>query len=285
MEYRLQRADGEYRWVLDRGAPRFELDCAFAGFIGSCVDITEIKAAREVAEKSARAVARANEQTERFLFATSHDLREPVRMVATYATLLTNEHSEVLSEEGRQLLAFVREGAGRLNQMVEGLNQFLAVRQRRPSPNPVSVLTALASASDTLRPMLAANGATLDIQGAEDLWVLGDPVQLGRVFLNLLANAVKFRSERPLTIEVTARRVGDRVEVQVRDNGIGFDEAHAERIFEMFQRLVSRDYEGNGIGLAICREIIELHGGRIGARSRPGEGATFTFTLPGTAPR
>ncbi|HEY8945899.1 MAG TPA: PAS domain S-box protein, partial [Polyangiaceae bacterium] len=84
MEYRLQRADGEYRWVLDRGAPRFELDGAFAGFIGSCVDITEIKAAREVAEKSARAVARANEQTERFLFATSHDLREPVRMVATY---------------------------------------------------------------------------------------------------------------------------------------------------------------------------------------------------------
>jgi PAS domain S-box-containing protein len=278
MEYRLQRADGVFRWLLDRGAPRYEVDGTFAGYIGSCVDITEIKEARQAVERNAESVARANQQIERFLFAASHDLQEPVRMVRNYAELLSAEHAADLPQQGRDFLGFMQDGAQRLSQMVEGLSAFLSVRHSELGLRPVRLDELVQMAQTDLRLLLNEQQATIEVEAGE-LLLLADPALLVRVFSNLLANALKFRSALPLVIRVRGELQSDGALVSVSDNGIGFDPAHGARIFEMFQRLVPRSYPGSGIGLAICREIVELHGGRIWANGEPGRGAVFSFKV------
>ncbi|MGC4093920.1 MAG: PAS domain-containing sensor histidine kinase [Polyangiaceae bacterium] len=279
MEYRLQRADGAYRWILDRGAPRFEADGSFAGYIGSCVDITELKEARERAERDARSIAIVNQQIERFLFATSHDLREPVRMVLSYSDLLQDEGHAVLSKRGQEFLGFVREGAVRLTHMVQGLNDFMAVRHTRVDMRDVTARAVLELALHDVRLALEESSAKLEQRGL-GLALRADPPQLARVLQNLLLNAIRYAGDAPPRIVVEARTHNERALLTVSDSGIGFAPEHAARIFEMFQRLVSRDHAGSGVGLAVCREIVELHGGKIWATSEPGKGAVFHISLP-----
>lgn len=283
MEYRLKRADGTYRWILDRGAPRFEEDGSFAGYIGSCVDITDIKEARERAERDAAAIAKVNQQIERFLFATSHDLREPVRMVSSYTQLLEEESREVLSRRGLEFLTFVREGAARLSHMVEGLNDFLSVRRSALNRQRVAVSDVLDMAVADVRLALAESGATIERHGLA-LPVELDPQLFARVFQNLIMNAVRYAGSSPPRIVIRAQLREQEPMITVSDSGIGFSQEHARRIFEMFQRLLPRDQAGSGVGLAVCREIVELHGGKIWATSAPGEGATFHILLPSAAP-
>lgn len=279
MEYRLQRADGAYRWILDRGAPRFEPDGSFAGYIGSCVDITEIKEARERAERDALAIARVNQQIERFLFATSHDLREPVRMVASYTQLLEEESRAALSQRGLEFLGFVREGASRLRHMVEGLNDFLSVRRTALDRRSVSLNEVLELALADVRLALNESHANIERHGLE-LSVPLDARLFARVFQNLLMNAIRYAGDAPPRVVVEAQAQSDSVLLSVADSGIGFAQEHATRIFEMFQRLLPRDQAGSGVGLAVCREIVELHGGKIRASSERGKGAVFQITLP-----
>lgn len=279
MEYRLQRADGAYRWILDRGAPRAEPDGSFAGYIGSCVDITEIKEARERAERDAAAIARVNQQIERFLFATSHDLREPMRMVSTYAQLLEEESGETLSQRGREFLGFVREGASRMRHMVEGLNAFLTVRGTPVHKRHVTLNEVLAVSLGDVRLALSESGGSIERRGL-DLVVPVDVQLFARVLQNLLMNSIRYAGAGPPRVVISARAEGNRALVAVSDSGIGFSAEHAGRIFEMFQRLLPRGQSGSGVGLAVCREIVELHGGKIWATSVPGEGATFHMLLP-----
>ncbi|MFZ5893445.1 MAG: sensor histidine kinase [Myxococcota bacterium] len=279
MEYRLQRADGAYRWLLDRGTPRFEEDGSFAGYIGSCVDITEIKEARERTERDARAIASVNQQIERFLFATSHDLREPVRMVSSYSELLEDEGRAVLSQRGQEFLGFVREGASRLKHMVDALNEFMSVRRTAINARRVSVKQVLELALGDVRLAAEESGAVIEQRGLE-LKLFVDPELLARVLQNLLMNSIRYAGESVPRIVVAARSQEDKALITVSDSGIGFAPEHASRIFEMFQRLVGRERAGIGVGLAVCREIVELHGGKIWATSHPGRGATFYVLLP-----
>jgi PAS domain S-box-containing protein len=278
MEYRLRRADGAYRWILDRGAPRFETDGSFAGYIGSCVDITDIKEARERAERDAEAIAKVNQQIERFLFATSHDLREPVRMVSTYTELLEEEGKGALSRRGLEFLGFLREGASRLSHMVEGLNEFLSVRRTALNRRRVTLSEVLDMAVADVRLALTESRASLERHGLE-LNVDLDPQLFARVLQNLLMNAIRYAGDAPPKIIVRARLEEEQVRLTVADCGIGFAQEHAARIFEMFQRLLPRDRAGSGVGLAVCREIVELHGGKIWASSEPGKGAIFQISL------
>jgi PAS domain S-box-containing protein len=224
------------------------------------------------------ALARSNEELEQFAFVASHDLQEPLRKVAGFCQLLQRRYSEKLGPEGAQYVASAVEGSLRMRNLIADLLAFARIgREERPFAE-VDVAEVVADTVATLQPVIAESGGKVS-------WgrlprVQGDRVDLGRLFQNLLSNALKFRSERPPLVRIEARRAGPLWEFTVADNGIGIDPAFQDRLFVVFQRLHGRGrYPGTGIGLAICKKIAARHGGRIWVESRPGEGSTFHFTV------
>lgn len=279
MEYRLRRRDGAYRWILDRGAPRYLDNGAFAGFIGSCVDITERREAEQRTRDTAADLARANLYMEQLLYAASHDLREPIRMVGAFLDLLRQHLADRLDAQAREYIDFADEGAQRMKALVNGLLDLSQTRVRAPALCEVAVADIVAEAVRDLNGLIRECGATIEC--GELPSVQADPALLRSLLHNLLGNAIKFRGERPPRIAVGARRNADEWIFSVRDNGIGFEPEYAEAVFETFRRLHNREtYPGNGLGLALAREIVIRHGGRTWAKGIPGEGAEFFFTLP-----
>jgi PAS domain S-box-containing protein len=279
MEYRLLRHDGQYRWLLDRGSPRWTPSGEFAGFIGSCVDITDRIEAEHATRKLAVELRRSNEYMEKLLYASSHDLREPMRMVAIYVEMLERHLAGALDDEAKRYMSFAREGAVRMRRMVDDLLSFASLRRAEPRMERVSL-------SDLMRSMLQDLGPAIVDARAEVVvdelpTVRGDPALLQSLFSNLLNNALKFRGDEPARVHVRAvRKAGEHV-LCVADKGIGFEQELADRAFEMFQRLHPRDrYPGSGIGLALAKDIAERHGGRIWAESAPRAGACFYVSLP-----
>lgn len=279
MEYRLRRHDGEYRWMLDRGAPRYSQAGRFEGFIGSCVDITDRRSAEERARRIAGELERANADMERLLYAASHDLREPIRMVTSFLGLLEVKHSDQLDDGGHECLRFAMDGAHRMKEMVTGLLDYARVRQHGLEREQVELRPLLDQVLLDLRVAITDAQATIDI--GELPTVRGDATRLRQVFQNILSNAIKFRGDVAPHVRVSAEARDGMWELSVADNGIGFDPRYAARVFQMFQRLHSRErYPGSGIGLAIVHEIIEMHGGSIRAESAPGVGTNVRFLLP-----
>jgi PAS domain S-box-containing protein len=279
MEYRLRRHDGEYRWLLDRGVPRFSVDGTFVGFIGSCVDITDRIAAERAARDLARDLGRANQQMEQLLYAASHDLHEPIRMVTSFLELLERHSGGALDDKALRYLRFAREGGIRMGGLVDGLLTIARARSAKPALQPVDTRKLVDLVLGDLASAVAECGAQVNI--GELPIVTGDPALLRSLLQNLLSNAIKFRSEAPPTIRIAAERRGDEWEFSVQDNGIGFRSEDAPRVFELFRRLHPRaERPGNGIGLALAREIVLRHGGRIWARSEVGKGATLSFSVP-----
>ena len=281
MEYRLRRHDGEYRWILDRGAPRFTPAGEFAGFIGSCVDITDRIRAEQETRELADDLQRANSYMEQLLYATSHDLREPIRMVLAFLDRLDQRLGEGLDREARTSVRFAREGATRMRAVVDGLVEFARARQIRRVTTEIDVDALVRGVVEELSPAIEQTRGQIEIEPMPHLQ--GDRLQLHRVFQNLLSNALKFHGENPPSVRVSAERQGDEWIFCVADQGIGFEPEYGEKIFGIFQRLHSQDrFPGAGIGLAIAKDIVERHGGRIWARSRLGEGARFYFSLEGS---
>jgi signal transduction histidine kinase len=194
-------------------------------------------------------------------------------------------YSEMLTQrlrhdpDARQLAENIRDGAAGMRKLVRELLAYARLDRRAAEPEPVALDDALREAVDSLAGPIQDAGAEIE---AEPLpVVMGDPPRLVQLLQNLLTNAIKFTTEDTPRVEVTARGAGDMVIVSVRDNGIGLDPSKTEVIFRPFHRLHGADrYAGTGIGLAVCQKIVDQHGGRIWAESRPGEGATFSFTLP-----
>jgi light-regulated signal transduction histidine kinase (bacteriophytochrome) len=244
---------------------------------------------REAAERSRGEAAlratveeltRTNRELEQFAYVASHDLQEPLRMVRAYAGLLADRYGTALDDKGCQYLAFVREGAGRMTLLIEDLLQYSRLGSRLSRQSSVDLAACASEAVRSLAGMIQENDARILLDPLPP--VKGDPTLLTQVFLNLLSNALKFRSDRRPEIRLGCRDIAGEKAVFVQDNGIGLDPGNAARIFEIFQRLHPRErYPGTGIGLCICRKIVESHGGRIWVESAPGEGSTFLFTLPG----
>ncbi|NUP06577.1 MAG: PAS domain S-box protein [Polyangiaceae bacterium] len=282
MEYRLRRHDGEYRWLLDHGTPRFS-EGAFIGFIGSCIDITD----RRRAEHATRAVAKelelATSHMEQLLYAASHDLHEPIRMVTNFLELLRRRAGPSLDETSLRYIEFAREGGSRMASLVEGLLAFSRTRSGTSTFEDVDTRRVVDVVIQDLACAITENDARIDV---EELPVIkGDPALLRSLFHNLLGNAIKFRSDEGPKIRVAAHRHANEWLFSVHDNGIGFRQEDATRVFEMFRRLNPRaERPGNGIGLALAREIVHRHKGEIWARSELGRGATFSFTLADEKP-
>ena len=243
----------------------------------------------EVVQRYAADLRESNRDLKRFADALSHDLREPVRMVEIFLELLQKECGGQLDDRARQFLDYAVESAGRTRAMVGGLLDLSRVQSRGRALAEVDTGKVLDLTLLALTGMIHERGAEVTRDPLPR--VRADAAQLGQVFQNLIANGIKFQKDGVPRVHVSARRLSPSAEedqeahgiwcFSVQDNGVGFDSGEAGHIFEIFKRLHTEDeYPGLGIGLALCKRIVERHGGRIWAESEPGAGATFFFTLP-----
>jgi light-regulated signal transduction histidine kinase (bacteriophytochrome) len=271
--------EGAQRVYLNTKFPLFSESGEILGLGGIWTDITEQKQLSETLQIKNVDLERSNKELEQFAYVASHDLQEPLRMVSSYMQLLESRYKDKLDDDAKEFIDFAVDGAARMQRLIQDLLAFSRVGTRGKEPEIVDSSQSVAEALRNLKVRIEENGATVNAAGLPVVFV--DRNQLTQVFQNLIGNAVKFKGEKPPVVDITARDQGELFEFTVSDNGIGFDQKHADRIFTIFQRLNSREqYEGTGIGLSICKKIVERHGGKIWAESSVGQGATFRFTLP-----
>ncbi|HVS11625.1 MAG TPA: CHASE domain-containing protein [Planctomycetota bacterium] len=284
-EVRLRRAaDGEWRWHLARALPMRGRSGAIVRWFGTYTDIDDQKRAAEELSRHARELASTNAELEQFAYVASHDLQEPLRMVVSYTQLLARRYRGRLDPKADEFIEFAVDGATRMQRLIRDLLAYSRAGSSARPLLPTDSGRALQEALANLRLAVAESGAEVT-HGAMPT-VPADLPQLTQVFQNLLANAIKFCRGTAPCVHIEAALSGAQWIFSVRDNGIGIEPEYHERIFQMFQRLNSReDFPGSGIGLAICRKIVERHGGRIWFESQPGEGSTFSFSIPAAAPR
>jgi PAS domain S-box-containing protein len=276
----LRRDGGEFPVEMTISTMRIEESVIFSAFIH---DISDRIRAKEELERTADELRRSNGDLEQFAYIASHDLQEPLRMVASYTQLLERRYAAQLDDTAREFIGYAVDGAKRMQQFITGLLRYSRVATDPRVLDVVNLQEAFDVAIANLRIAIQESGATVEARAMPV--VQGDPRQLGQLFQNLIGNALKFRKPGVAPrVDVWAEREGDFWRVSVRDNGIGLDPRFSERVFIIFQRLHTREeYEGTGLGLAICKKIVERHGGRIWVESKEGEGATFFFTLPAAA--
>jgi len=306
VEYRFKRAsDGVYRWHLGRAMPMRDESGNITKWFGTCTDIDDQKRAQQelqrsheelenrVAERTAE-LARANQSQTRLLvelersngelqdFASvaSHDLQEPLRKIQAFGDRLKTRCEADLSDDGKLYLDRMQDAARRMGILILDLLELARVTSKAQPFAPVDLSEIAGEVVSDLELRLEQSGGKIELGALPT--IDADRLQMRQLMQNLLANALKFRNLDALPIvRVESETVGDKCRLTISDNGIGFDDKHAERIFTMFQRLHGRDaYEGTGIGLAIVKKIVERHGGEISAHSGEGQGATFVVTLP-----
>ncbi len=243
------------------------------------VEIGERRHAEIVLQRQTEALQRSNAELEQLAYVASHDLQEPLRMVGSYLQLLERRYKDRLDEDAHDFIGFAVDGAQRMQALINDLLSYSRVGTRPHPVEPVDCNALMDVVLRTLRVAIEESGAT--VQYSELPTLPADASQLTQLLQNLVGNAIKFRGETPPVVQVSAERQGDNWQFAVRDNGIGIAPEYFERIFVLFQRLHGRrSYAGTGIGLAICKKIVERHGGRIWVESQPGAGTTFRFTLP-----
>jgi signal transduction histidine kinase len=224
-------------------------------------------------------LARSNAELERFAYVASHDLREPLRTITGFLGLLSRRHRDRLDDDGREFVDMAVDGAKRMDRLIADLLEFSRAGRRETEPEAIDVGAAWGVAVRNLGAAIAESGA--EVTAGPLPTVLADRGEMVQVLQNLLGNAIKYRNGHPPHIHAAAVRRGEEWEISVSDDGPGVDPRHHERIFVLLHRLHSRDdVEGTGIGLAICKKIVERHGGRIWVESEEGHGARFAFTLP-----
>jgi light-regulated signal transduction histidine kinase (bacteriophytochrome) len=240
--------------------------------------------ARQRAEENLKRVARqlelSNNELRQFAQVVSHDLHEPLRMVTSYCQLLRRRYQGRLDSDGDEFLAFAMDGATRMQELLDDLLAYTRVGTQGRPLTPTDCSAVLTSVLANLKISIEETGALVTHDPLPT--VRGDAPQLVQLLQNLIGNAIKFRGPEPPRVHVSGEQQGDHWRFSVRDNGIGIDPAQAERIFVIFQRLhTPQEYAGTGMGLAICKKIVERHHGRIWVESQPGKGSVFCFTLPG----
>jgi PAS domain S-box-containing protein len=282
IEYRFKRSDGRWIWshsyetVFSRHP-----DGSVCQYIGTFIDVTARKQAEEALQDYSEQLKRSNEALEDFAFIASHDLREPLRKVQAFGDALRARYSQDLDERGRDYVERMYQAVERMNSMLDGLLAYSRVTTRGQAFKQVDLHRLATEVLSDLEISIRQTRGQVELQ---ELPVIdADPVQIRQLFQNLIGNALKYhRPGVPPRVTVSSTRTSpDQIEISVRDNGAGFDMAFAGCLFQPFHRLHNRSvYAGTGMGLAICRKIVERHGGSIAGRSVPGEGSVFAVILP-----
>lgn len=246
------------------------------------MEIVERRRAESVLAQQSAELARSNSELEQFAYVASHDLQEPLRMVGSYVQLLERNYKKLFDAKGEEYIAYAVDGAKRMQVLINDLLAFSRVGNQGNDFALTDCAAVVGLAINNLQKAIQESGATITCDPLPI--VLADNVQLLQLFQNLLANAIKFRAEQPPEIHITVKHTGGDWQFAVKDNGIGIEPRHFARIFLIFQRLHNRRlYPGTGVGLAICKKIVDRHGGTIWPASEPGRGTTFFFTLPDTS--
>jgi PAS domain S-box-containing protein len=291
IEYRLKGKQGDFRWYLTRALPVRDRSGAITRWLGTCTDIDERKQTEERLRLSAETLLRNNRELEEFASVASHDLQEPLRKVQAFVGCLRDEQADTLNVEGREYLDRIQNAAARMATLVSDLLEISRLSSKGTPFVPVDLNAVVKEVLSDLEPRLAQTSGRVEVMDLPT--IASDPVQMRQLFQNLIGNALKFhKRDRAPIVRVSAEiidgagmngrpQAGGACQISVADNGIGFDEKYLTKVFTIFQRLHGRgEYEGTGIGLAICRKIVERHGGVITARSQLGQGATFIVTMP-----
>jgi light-regulated signal transduction histidine kinase (bacteriophytochrome) len=270
VERLIRRPDGEERFRM-RILPYRTIDGVIDGVVITFVDVTNEMRVKE-------ALSRMNDDLKQFAYAASHDLQEPLRMVIGYTQLLAKEYGDRLEERGTQYIRYSVEGALRVQSLLRAMREYWQAVDEPVQLRQTDANAAFDDALANLQPVIHANDAVITHDMLPE--VTCHSTWLMQIFQNLLSNAIKYKSDSPPQVHVSAERAGSEWVFSVRDNGIGIEPEHLERIFGMFKRLHGNKYSGDGIGLALCSKLVERCGGRIWAESEPGKGSMFKFTLP-----
>lgn len=247
-------------------------------FVALIQDITARKQAEESLQQTLADLSRSNQELAQFAYVASHDLKEPLRMVSSYVQLLERRYSHQLDQDAREFIQYAVDGATRMQGLINDLLAFSRAGRPEVKLERIEMDQLLDQALANLRGALVETGAEIRRTPLPRLWV--EPLPIMQLFQNLVGNAIKFHGPEPPLIQISAQQIKEGWQFSVNDNGIGIDPNHFNRLFILFRRLHGRDrYPGTGIGLALCKKIVERHGGRIWVESRKGEGSTFFFTL------
>ena len=261
------------------GIPIVSEGGTFEGYRGVIKDITPRKQAEEKLAELNKELYRSNNDLEQFAYFASHDLREPLRMVSEFLTLLEKRYKDSIDEDGRSFIDFAVQGAKRMQEMIEGLLDFARVNTHGRKFRAVDTNMVLEKVLSDLRFLIEESGAV--IIKDELPVILGDNVQLGHLFQNLVSNSIKFRRNETCVINIHAERNSKLWKFRFSDNGIGFDMKDSEKIFGLFESLGNRNNQKSaGLGLALCKRIVERHGGKIWAESVLGKATDIFFTIP-----
>mgnify|MGYP000894017674 FL=1 len=275
----IQNRDGEVTPVLYNASVYRNEDGEVIGVFAAARDITELKKAEELLKLKINELARSNAELEQFAYVSSHDLQEPLRMIASYLQLLERKYEGKLDKKADKYIHFAVDGATRMQNLIDDLLTFSRVTTQANEFELTDIEVILNRVLTNLSVSIKENSATITHDTLPEIMV--DGTQMTQVLQNLIKNALKFRSKDNPKIHISASQKDKYWLFSVKDNGIGIDPKYSERIFEVFKRLhKKRDYPGTGIGLSICKKIVERHGGRIWVDSKLGEGSTFYFNIP-----
>lgn len=240
-------------------------------------DVDDLRRAQRELRDKARKLEQSNRDLEQFAYVASHDLQEPLRMVASYTSLLKKRYADKLDQDAQEFIGFAIDGVKRMQALISDLLIYSRISTRDAPKTMVSLQDIVEQAHNNLQVAIEEKHAQIKADKLPEVY--GNAGQLVQLMQNLMGNAVKFCKEQPL-VSITTRDLGDQIEVTVADNGIGIASSYQEKIFMIFQRLHAREqYEGTGIGLAICESVVSQHGGKIWVESEEGRGAKFIFTL------
>jgi PAS domain S-box-containing protein len=287
-EHRMIRKDGTECWVMCRGSVVRDREGTPYRMAGSMTDISDRKAAAQMLARQTEELARSNQELEQFAYIASHDLQEPLRKIEAFGDRLKRKYDKTLDEQGHDYLARMQNAAGRMRTLIQDLLSFSRVTTQSRGFAPLSLSTLLQDVLGDLEVRIQETHAQVIVGDLPTLEA--DALQMRQLFQNLIGNALKFQQPGVLpivNIECSEEKAVDSdpalsfYRITVSDNGIGFEEKYLDRIFKVFQRLHGRnEYEGTGIGLAVCTKIVERHGGQLTAQSAPDQGATFIVRLP-----